>query len=323
LTVNRYVTHGVVLVLALALSGYASLGHGMPSSLSLRLGAVNAEGLIMGQGGQVGSVQLGRASVIVKPIAIPTEAPVSHTPVSYEVKDGESLKDLAARFHVSSDSIRWSNYAALKSMGKDVTKGMKIVLPPVDGVVVTTQQGDTPMTLANAYHVSPGGVVDYNYLRTSDQDPIPAGTAIVIPGGRGPELAKPATGRSVAVPVAHGGGGGYSVVSVGGSFPTRGGNRFTPGFCTWYVYNRRAVPWLGNAWEWFGQARSYGWATGQTPAVGAIMVTMESGFGHVAYVEAVNSDGSFTVSEMNFVRWNVIDQRTIKPGGVPLLGFIY
>jgi len=43
----------------------------------------------------------------------------------------------------------------------------------------------------------------------------------------------------------------------------------------------------------------------------------------VAYVEAVNADGSYTVSEMNFTRWNVIDQRTIKPGGVPLIGFIY
>jgi hypothetical protein len=26
---------------------------------------------------------------------------------------------------------------------------------------------------------------------------------------------------------------------------------------------------------------------------------------------------------MNYQRWNVIDQRTIKPGDVPLIGFIY
>ena len=124
-------------------------------------------------------------------------------------------------------------------------------------------------------------------------------------------------------PVAHGGSGGYSIVSVGGSYPTRAGNRFSYGYCTWYVYNRRAVPWLGNAWEWFGQAQAYGWSTGQTPRVGAILVTWESSWGHVAYVESVNSDGSYTVSEMNFVRWNVIDMRTIRPGGVPLIGFIY
>ncbi|HEY7202004.1 MAG TPA: CHAP domain-containing protein [Candidatus Dormibacteraeota bacterium] len=323
MVVRRYLVHGVVLVLALALSGYASLDHGLPGGLSLRLGAVNPEGLIMGQGGQVGNVQLGRASTIVKPVAIPKTAAVSHTPITYEVKDGETLKDLSSRFKVSTDSIRWSNFTALKNMAKDVSKGQKILIPPVDGVVVTTQQGDTPMSLANTYHVTPGAIIDFNYLRTGEQDPVQAGTALVVPGGQGPDFERPASVRSTFIPVAHGGSGGYSIVSVGGSYPTRAGNRFSYGYCTWYVFNRRQVPWLGDAWQWFGNAQAAGYATGQTPRVGAILVTWESSWGHVAYVEAVNADGSYTVSEMNFVRWNVIDQRTIKPGGVPLIGFIY
>jgi LysM repeat protein len=313
----------VVLALALALSGYATLDHSLPSSLRLRLGETNAEGMIMGQGGQVGSVELGRLSTIIKPVAIPVSAPVSHNAIGYEVKDGETLKDLGARFNVSTDSIRWSNYSSLKNMSRDVSKGMKIMIPPVDGVVVTAQQGDTPLGLANTYHVAPSAIVDFNYLRASEQDPIPAGSVIVIPGGKGADFERPAAASSVSIPVAHGGNGGSSVIAVGGSYPVRAGNRFSFGYCTWYVYNRRSVPWLGNAWEWFGQAQSYGWATGQTPRVGAIMVTWESSFGHVAIVDAVNGDGSYTVSEMNFVRWDVIDQRTIKPGGVPLIGFIY
>jgi LysM repeat protein len=242
LVVGRYITHGVVFALAVALSGYATLDHGLPSSLRLRLGETNAEGMIMGQGGQVGSVQLGRLSTIIKPIAVPTSAPVSHSAVSYEVKDGETLKVLAARFHVSTDSIRWSNYSALKSLTKDVTKGMKIMIPPVDGVVVAAQQGDTPLSLSNVYHVTPAAIVDFNYLRTGEQDPIPAGTVVVVPGGQGADFVKP-SGASM-LPVAHGGNGGYSIVSVGGSFATRAGNRFSYGYCTWYVYNRRAVPWL-------------------------------------------------------------------------------
>jgi surface antigen/LysM repeat protein len=319
------VTHGVVLLIALALSGYASMTHGLPASLSLRLGAVNAEGLIMGQGGSVGRVSMGRASTIVKPIAIPNRAPVSHSPVTYQVRDGETLKDLAARYGVSVDSIRWSNFSALKNTGKDVNKGMTVVIPPVDGLVVTTQQGDTPISLGNAYHIGPQAILDFNFLRTSDQDPIPAGKVIVIPGGRGPDFEQPFGVRSASVltPVAHGGGGGSSVVSVGGTFAVASGNRFSYGYCTWYVYNRRQVPWLGNAWEWFGQAQARGWATGQTPRVGAIVVTWESSWGHVAYVEAVNADGSYTVAEMNWVHWNVVDHRTIRPGGVPLIGFIY
>jgi LysM repeat protein len=319
LAVGRYVIHVVVLVFALALSGYASL----PTGLNLRLGAVNAEGLVLGQGGQVGSVQLGRLSTVMKPVSVPTAAPVSHTPITYEVKDGDTLKDLAARFRVSVDDIRWSNYSALKSTSKDVTRGQKVVIPPVDGLVVTAKQGDTPVSLGNTYHASAVAIVDFNYLRTSDQDPIPAGMAVVIPGGRGPDFEKPAAAVRAGTFFGSYSGSGYSVFPFTGTYSVAPGNRFPYGFCTWYAYNRKPVPWNGNAWEWFGNAKAYGWATGQTPRPGAIMVTWESGFGHVAYVESVGADGSWTVSEMNFRGFALLDMRTIRPGGVPLLGFIY
>ena len=68
---------------------------------------------------------------------------------------------------------------------------------------------------------------------------------------------------------------------------------------------------------------SYGFAEGNSPKVGAVMVTRESGYGHVAYVEAVYGDGSWLVSEMNFVGWDRVSSRTIYPGQVPLVGFIY
>jgi surface antigen/LysM repeat protein len=251
---------------------------------------------------------------------------VSHAAITYQVKDGETLKDLASRFGVSENSIRWSNFSALKNTSKDVSKGMTVAIPPVEGVVVTTQQGDTPFSLANTYHVDSAAILDFNYLTTSDQDPLSPGKVVVVPGGKGPDFVRPGTGTGTStplMPVAHGGNGGYTIDSTGGSFTVAAGNRFSFGYCTWYVYNRRQVPWLGNAWQWFGQAQAYGYATGQTPRVNAIMVTWESGWGHVAYVEAVNGDGSYTVAEMNFVRWDVVDHRTIRPGGVPLIGFIY
>ena len=107
--------------------------------------------------------------------------------------------------------------------------------------------------------------------------------------------------------------------SGSGAYP----NRFAYGYCTWYVANKRYIPWLGNAIDWWPNARGYGQPEGQVPKVGAVMVTRESGYGHVAYVETVNADGSWTVSEMNFVGWNRVSGRTIRPGQVPLVGFIY
>ena len=75
---------------------------------------------------------------------------------------------------------------------------------------------------------------------------------------------------------------------------------------------------------WASAAQSHGIQVtqGNTAGVGSIA---QWNAGHVAYVEAVNADGSWTVSEMNFVAFGVISQRTIKPGqlGSALVGFIY
>jgi hypothetical protein len=95
------------------------------------------------------------------------------------------------------------------------------------------------------------------------------------------------------------------------------------GYCTWYVATRRNIPWFGNAIDWWPNARSYGYAEGQVPVVGAVMVTRESQLGHVAYVDSVGSDGSWTVSEMNYVAWNVVSRRTLRQGQTSVVGFIY
>jgi hypothetical protein len=100
------------------------------------------------------------------------------------------------------------------------------------------------------------------------------------------------------------------------------GLHFPWGYCTWYVSTRRLIPWSGDAWSWYGAAIAMGYKVGATPRPGAIMVSKEGPVGHVAYVESV--DGStFTISEMNFRGFGVVDQRRISLGSVPLYGFIY
>jgi surface antigen len=117
--------------------------------------------------------------------------------------------------------------------------------------------------------------------------------------------------------------GGSSGPPPGAIVDPPGSNHFAFGYCTWYVATRRNAPWFGNAIEWWPNAPPYGYAEGQTPVPGAIMVTRESSVGHVAYVESVNGDGSWTVSEMNFVGWDVVSRRTLRPGQAPVVGFIY
>lgn len=84
-------------------------------------------------------------------------------------------------------------------------------------------------------------------------------------------------------------------------------------WCTDYVHSKRPdVPIYGNAgYNWVSAAQADGKATGSTPKAGAVAVMN----GHVAYVEKVNSDGSYVVSEMG---WNYqpgnYNKRTAQPG---------
>lgn len=100
-------------------------------------------------------------------------------------------------------------------------------------------------------------------------------------------------------------------------------NGYPYGWCTYFVATKRYVPssW-GNAKNWLNSARRAGYSTGGTPVPGSIMVTSESGYGHVAYVESVNGN-SITVSEMNYEGWGVASRRTLSSGAGFIRGFIY
>jgi surface antigen len=100
-------------------------------------------------------------------------------------------------------------------------------------------------------------------------------------------------------------------------------NGYPYGYCTYYVATIRQVPanW-GDAKSWLSSASRSGYSTGKTPAVGAIVVTSESWWGHVAFVTAV-SGSMITISEMNARGWGVISQRTLSAYGGAVRGYIY
>lgn len=101
-------------------------------------------------------------------------------------------------------------------------------------------------------------------------------------------------------------------------------HRFPYGYCTYYVSQRRSIPWSGNAITWLSGARAYGYATGDEPKVGAIVVTSEGGYtGHVGMVDAVNEDGTILITEMNYNGWGVISSRTVPTTYSRILGYIY
>lgn len=80
------------------------------------------------------------------------------------------------------------------------------------------------------------------------------------------------------------------------------GINYPVGQCTWAVQKLTgwAGDWWGNASSWATNAARDGFAVGTTPTVGSIVVWNDGGFGHVAYVTAVESDTNIQVLEANY-----------------------
>jgi hypothetical protein len=313
---TRLATHALFLIVSMFVAGLGFAHHGAPTGRSLRPATVRAAGASSAGG----DVELGWRDTIIKPVAIPNSAVPSHSLIHHTVVVGDTVAGVARGQGIPQEAVRWSNLGQLARAGSEPALGSDLLLPPVAGIAMVSHQGDTIANLADRFHVDAPAIVDFNRLRFAPDDPLPTGLEMVVPGGHGPDLAPAST---LSRPTVSFHVGGYVILGPGARVPVAAGNNFAFGNCTYYVYNRRQVTWQGDAWAWYGNAQRRGFATGPAPRPGSIMVTWESGYGHVAYVESVNADGSWVVSEMNFVAFNTVDRRLIRPGGVPLIGFIY
>lgn len=96
------------------------------------------------------------------------------------------------------------------------------------------------------------------------------------------------------------------------------GNTSPKGQCVWYVYNRIyevsgiKLYSLGDGGIWAKTASARGYSIKATPQPGYAYSTQGGSYGHIMFVEAVNEDGSFYVSEFNYV-YLKYSERLIKP----------
>lgn len=111
-------------------------------------------------------------------------------------------------------------------------------------------------------------------------------------------------------------------------------NSYAWGNCTQYVYNRITQLGghvdldMGNGADWGVTGRARGYEVSTTPKAGTAVsfnpsvLGADSTYGHVAFVEKVNEDGSLLISEMNAKGLNVVSTRTIPSAYANLLTYI-
>jgi murein DD-endopeptidase MepM/ murein hydrolase activator NlpD len=138
-------------------------------------------------------------ATLYKPVAVDTSVQsASEMLVRYTVKSGDTLTGIASRFGVSMMTVWWAN--KLKSKD-DLRIGQQLVIPPVNGLVVTVAVGDTIDSLATEYKVEAKDVVAVNQLEDTN---LIVGQVLVMPGAKGEPIPTP---KPASKPQTSGGGG--------------------------------------------------------------------------------------------------------------------
>lgn len=239
----------------------------------------------------------------------------------YKTIQEEPIQQIAEKFGITAQTVKWTNN--LKEDTVEAGKELRIL--PIDGIVYKIKSGDKLSDIAGKYQASLERIISYNSLE--DENSIKENQEIVIPGGILPENERP----DYVAPVQTSYQTSYGVSSansfastvITSNYNAKAGNAYAWGNCTWYVYNMRPDigSFWGNASSWAISARAAGYRVDNVPAVGSIAqwnpyASGHSGYGHVAYVEAVNSDGTITISEMNVRGLGVTSRRTISASSV-------
>ena len=273
------------------------------------------------------------------------------------VKEDVKVADLAKAFATTTDEVKKLN----KNIEDSLVTGAKVELP--EDHIVEVKSGDTLNKIAKSHKTTLDKVKKYNpgvtelihpgdriavsekgakvlkeqqdeALKQLEADAQAAG----VPAEQVAEIAR--SYRSVDAPrvsttTASSDHGDYarSARPVSFSSPSHhvgGSNLYDAGQCTYYAFQRRqqAGKGVGSLWgnanSWASSAAASGYAVNHTPAQGAILQSGQGPYGHVAYVEGVNGDGSVRVSEMNYGHGaGVVTSRTISASEAGSYNYIH
>ncbi|HHE7725847.1 TPA: LysM peptidoglycan-binding domain-containing protein [Staphylococcus aureus] len=242
------------------------------------------------------------------------QASTQHT-----VQSGESLWSIAQKYNTSVESIKQNNQldnnlvfpGQVISVGGSDAQNTSNTSPQAGSASShTVQAGESLNIIASRYGVSVDQLMAANNLRGY----------LIMPN------------QTLQIP--NGGSGGTTPTATTGSNGNASSfnhqNLYTAGQCTWYVFDRRAQAgspistYWSDAKYWAGNAANDGYQVNNTPSVGSIMQSTPGPYGHVAYVERVNGDGSILISEMNYTYgpYNM-NYRTIPASEVYSYAFIH
>ena len=105
----------------------------------------------------------------------------------YTVSMGDSLFGIAKQFEVEPESVLWANSDTLNDDPHLISVGVKLKIPPVDGILYQWKEGDKLDVVAAKYHSSVEDILLYPGNDLDMTNPvIEPGTLLMIPDGYRP-----------------------------------------------------------------------------------------------------------------------------------------
>jgi len=146
--------------------------------------------------------------------------------VEYTVAAGDSLFGIAKQYEVNPESVLWANADILNDDPHLISIGMKLKIPPVDGILYKWKEGDKLDEIAAKYHASLEDILFYPGNNLDMTNPVvEPGTLLMIPNGYRPF-------HTWVIPVAAGANAGVTaqIAGPGSCTPPSGGYSGTYSF---------------------------------------------------------------------------------------------
>ena len=109
-----------------------------------------------------------------KDIVIPDRETIS----TYVVQTGDTISEIADKFDVSINTIKWANNIAPKG---SIKVGQTLAILPITGVRHKVAKGDTLASIAKRYKSDADDIASFNGLESGEK--LTAGESIIVPDG--------------------------------------------------------------------------------------------------------------------------------------------
>jgi murein DD-endopeptidase MepM/ murein hydrolase activator NlpD len=104
--------------------------------------------------------------------------------IDYNVQTGDSVFGIALAFGLKPESILWANYDALNDNPDQLSPGVELKIPPVDGVLYEWQENDTLRGVSERFEAKIEDILGWpgNKLDLTNPE-IQPGAMVMLPGG--------------------------------------------------------------------------------------------------------------------------------------------